>query len=401
MPRLGIRPHQAKSQIHSPLPPAPAIAPLQVTAASVHPPEAVGGHAHAIPQQLTWMAKQVLSRPAHMSHSGNTTWMHLLEAGHRGPHTAFLVPVLSSASALAVRLVGHLHDILFWPSSAGDSGLVNESSWTGSFRSWLLMETGFCEIFTESPCQSELLAMLAVFFILLFCVALVSYLLCIMREEVDINITPLSPQLIVKTTDLRVSIPWSFKTPVAEIKDTDGNLICKVVSEFPDNPTTAVTATLQLENSSGFTLAILMALSVAPVGQTLALFRVGRETFGFVVPDGEDRYAVQHRSGTRLLTLLGDFSSGKVEVLNPLDIRVCYLEKADGVLMAHLEQGVDAGLVISSYLATQVHRRTVGLEASTSTSSDSPQSLSLAAGEASPDPNAAESEAADMTGACR
>eukprot|EP00971_Amphidinium_carterae_P135861 2691849-Amphidinium_carterae.1 len=55
----------------------------------------------------------------------------------------------------------------------------------------------------------------------------VSYLLCVVREELDVHITPLTPQLIVKSADTQITIPWDETSPVCDVREQSGDLLCR------------------------------------------------------------------------------------------------------------------------------------------------------------------------------
>jgi len=252
-----------------------------------------------IPQPLQWVAKKALSTQSQTSSDRKEeALLGVMKVGASGPHVILAWPIVTVIASLCAQLLGHLQS--------------ESSSWI-SGRSDGVTEASLCSIFDVSDeCRSEYRAICAVFLLLSTLLALVSYLLCVARDELDIHITPLTPQLIVKSAEMQITIPWDEASPVCEIRDQHGELLCRVFSEFPNYQTSSTQVSLRLESASGFDLAVLLALRALPEEQQLALCRVGRETFGFVVPEWKDRYSVQHRSGTILLTLVGDFSTGQV-----------------------------------------------------------------------------------------
>mmetsp|Transcript_21711 Transcript_21711/g.49410 ORF Transcript_21711/g.49410 Transcript_21711/m.49410 type:complete len:370 (+) Transcript_21711:86-1195(+) len=318
-----------------------ALALLQVNV-SYRLPDALGAPGGDVPVPLQWVAKKALSTQSKaLSDSKEEALLGVMKVGASGPHVILAWPFMAAVVSVFAQLIGHLRNA---PSSWSDGRSLSEAS--------------LCSIFDVSDeCRSEYRAICALFLLLSSLLALVSYLLCVVREELDVHITPLTPQLIVKSADTQITIPWDETSPVCDVREQSGDLLCRVFSEFPNYQTSSTQVSLRLESAAGCDLAVLLALRALPEEQQLALCRVGCETFGFVVPEAKDRYSVQHRTGMILLTLVGDFSTGRVEIFNPMGTKVCRFEKVDGSLAAHVEQGVDAGLIVTSYLATQVHRR--------------------------------------------
>mmetsp|Transcript_71635 Transcript_71635/g.133916 ORF Transcript_71635/g.133916 Transcript_71635/m.133916 type:complete len:374 (+) Transcript_71635:144-1265(+) len=196
------------------------------------------------------------------------------------------------------------------------------------------------------------------------------------REDKEELITPLSPQLVVRERELVFKMPAEPLDAAAaavefEVWDFEDKVLCKITMDWPDpfKPGAAgVAATVRVQNPLDVTLATVVARSVAVVGQGIALCKTGCEIFGFVDVESENKYQVRHRSGVQLLTLIGDFANCDVEGYNPAGTKVCRLLRepartgADGeevgpAVRGRIHQQVDAGLIISSFLATQVHRR--------------------------------------------
>jgi len=181
------------------------------------------------------------------------------------------------------------------------------------------------------------------------------------REDKEDQITPLSPQLVVRDGDLKFQMPIDQALDVMAIGDKLGNPLCKVITDWPDpfRPgASGVTATVRLQTTMDQTLATVVARSLAAQGQGLALCRAGCEIFGFVEADGFEKYHIRHRTGVHLLTLVGDFDNIDIAGYNPSGSRVCYLQKdEDGECRGSILQHVDAGLVICAILATRVHKR--------------------------------------------
>lgn len=206
-----------------------------------------------------------------------------------------------------------------------------------------------------------------VIIILLSLCALISIIFCLftfLREDKDEQITPLCPQLIVKEEILKFRLSIDSQEPSIELTNEKGVAICKVAVEWPDpfrNVSSGVAATVRVKNNGGLTLATVIARNVAVAGQGIALCRAGCEIFGFVEPDGPRRYIVRHRTNVTLLSLMGDFSARGADIdgANPAGTVVfkAKIDAESGVLSGHVVQHVDAGLVVCSVLATQVHKR--------------------------------------------
>ncbi|CAE8593218.1 unnamed protein product [Polarella glacialis] len=149
------------------------------------------------------------------------------------------------------------------------------------------------------------------------------------------------------------------------VQDAKGGILVKVSMDWPDpfRPgTCGIAATVRMQSCADVTLATVVARNVATVGQGLALCRAGCDSFGFVEPDGPRLYHVRHRTGVHLMTLCGDFGSTPegfvdIEGTNPVGAKVCSLKKLDDGCHCWVLQHFDAGLVICSLLAIQVHRR--------------------------------------------
>lgn len=187
------------------------------------------------------------------------------------------------------------------------------------------------------------------------------------REDKEEQITPLCPQLVVREPDLGFRLPLDSLESTMQVTDLQGRVRCRVVMDFAPKAK-GVAATAWLQNAKGSTLASIVARSPSIPGQGLALCRASSahpEIFGFVEPEGEQRYHVRHRTGVHLLTLKGDFDTLDIEGINPVGLTVCSFKRVrllgeGGAVFqcnGRVLQYVDAGLVICSLLATHVHRR--------------------------------------------
>lgn len=227
---------------------------------------------------------------------------------------------------------------------------------------WLLREAHeFCDP-TQNPCGND--NMHVVVLLIGLCAALVMSIcaFAFFRDGQEEDITPLCPQLIVNDSDLNFTVPIDLQAEGMTITiPCKGQFLCKVVVEWPDplKGTSGMAAHVKLLSSLDHILATVVARNVSMVGQGLALCRQGVEIFGFVEPDGPQRYLVRHRTGVHLLTLEGDFgsstSSAEIRGINPVGSQVCWFKQSSGE--CRVLQNVDAGLVICSLLATYVHKR--------------------------------------------
>lgn len=214
----------------------------------------------------------------------------------------------------------------------------------------------------EDPCLIESRHALILVVCLCSTIVMIICAFIFFREDREEQITPLCPQLVVKDIDQNFKFPLDDQAESMTVTDPTKNdqTICKVVLDWPDpfRPgASGVAATVRIQNNLDLVLATVVARNVAVIGQGLALCRAGCEIFGFVEPEGPRRYHVRHRTGVHLLTLLGDFEGGDVEGINPVGTAVCWFKKVGTDCQCRVLQHVDAGLVLSSFLATQVHRR--------------------------------------------
>jgi len=227
---------------------------------------------------------------------------------------------------------------------------------------WMLqMSSSGCTSPDLELCRAEtihailLLSFLTVSIIMIIC-AFVFF-----REDKEEQITPLCPALVVREEDINFTLPLGSNADNMTVMNLGtGQPICKVVMDWPDpfRPGgQGVVGTVRLQNNLDLPLATVVARNVAVVGLGLALCRAGCEIFGFVEPEGPERYSVKHRTGVHLLTLTGDFANFDIEGINPVGSKVCWFKKVRTECRGRALQHVDAGLVLCSLLATHVHRR--------------------------------------------
>jgi len=227
---------------------------------------------------------------------------------------------------------------------------------------WMFqMNSSSCTSQDPELCRAEtihailLLSFLSVSIISIIC-AFVFF-----REDKEEQITPLCPALVVREEDINFTLPLGSNADnMAVMNLGTGQLICKVVMDWPDpfrQGGQGVVGTVRLQNNLDLPLATVVARNVAVVGHGLALCRAGCEIFGFVEPEGPERYSVKHRTGVHLLTLTGDFAGFDIEGINPVGSKVCWFKKVRTECRGRALQHVDAGLVLCSLLATHVHRR--------------------------------------------
>lgn len=230
-----------------------------------------------------------------------------------------------------------------------------------------------CDSF--SACRSESTQALVLLILLCATIATITVLFAFFREDKEEQITPLCPQLVVQREELRFKMDLDLQIQSMASTPSETPARMDVLDEELDKPICAffvdwmdpfrqsaggVAATVRLQSNLDLTLATVVARNIPVVGQGLALCRTGCEIFGFVEPKGNRRYDVRHRTGVHLLTLVGEFGSDfSIEGINPVGSTVCWFKKVAGEhqCRGRVLQSVDAGLIISSILATQVHRR--------------------------------------------
>jgi len=236
---------------------------------------------------------------------------------------------------------------------------------------WLLAEVSHaCDPAQDAACTIETAKVLVLLITLCTVIAFVVCAFHFFREDKEEQITPLCPQLVVKETELKFTIPeFPFHTDTEtfhnmDVLDETGKDFCKLSLDWPDpfrGSAHGVAATVRLHKSD-MTLATIVARNVAVMGQGIALCRTGCEIFGFVEPEG-NRYLVRHRTGVHLLTLIGSFGNGSaddswdIEGVNYVGSKVFSMKKSGGTCKGKVTQHVDAGLVLCAIMATYVHRR--------------------------------------------
>lgn len=242
----------------------------------------------------------------------------------------------------------------------------NASSLTQPFRRvWLLQDGGgMCDPTSIGSCQAENLHVLLLLIFLSMAIVVTVCAMTFVRDDKEEQITPLCPQLLVKDDFVSFQLPLDVCSEDSiDVTDLEGGLICKVAMDWPDPDRprfSGVAATARLQNEMNLTLATVVARNVAVVGQSLALCRAGCEIFGFVEPveSGPDSgcFVVRHRSTVQLLTVTGDIEAGDMEIVNAVGVRVCTMKRVGAYGVGRVMQHVDAGLVLCSLLAAQVHR---------------------------------------------
>lgn len=256
------------------------------------------------------------------------------------------------------------------------SQLTAQLSWNVRAASFLQEASTACDPIKDPNCSAESTKVL---FLLISLCATITLVICafsFFREDREEQITPLCPQLVVKDTELKFTLPalplftQVDSTNNMDVTDKQGNIVCKISMDWPDpfrGSPHGVAATVRIHKSD-MTLATIVARNVAVLGQGLALCRTGCEIFGFVEPEG-NRYIVRHRTGVHLLTLIGSFGPDTslapeaqqdiwdIEGVNPVGSKVCSMKKVGNECVGKVTQHVDAGLVICAIMATYVHRR--------------------------------------------
>merc|ERR1719343_1625696 len=124
-----------------------------------------------------------------------------------------------------------------------------------------------------------------------------------------------------------------------------------------------IVATAVLETARGASLATAVARGVAVQGRAIALCRPNHEIFGFVIPDRQDpnRYYLNHRTGTTLLMLQGNFDEPDAVGINPAKSQVCWFGKMGDKVMIGVVPMVDIGLVMCGLVAVRIHKKLIAV----------------------------------------
>lgn len=234
----------------------------------------------------------------------------------------------------------------------------------GTRGAWLLQvdtERGNA-ICTGIGCQAESMHVLLLLFGLCSSVVMVMCALCFFREDKEEQITPLCASLVVKDAELVFSFPLGPTTDRADVVDEKGKIRCKVIIDWPDpfRPgSNGVAATARVHGVGGELLSTVVARNVAPQGQSLALLRFGYEIFGYVEPENHParRFHVKTRSGVYMMSLAGDFNNIDIDIFNPVGVRIGTIAQVGDEIHGRITQHMDAGLVLSSFIATYFNRR--------------------------------------------
>lgn len=218
-----------------------------------------------------------------------------------------------------------------------------------------------CDNGSPATCVHDSDTIMAIFCILLTLVVCAFIAVLRFRDAGEEKVTPLCPKMVVTGPSITFKFAMDPQAEKVEVFNYDNpeEVIAKVCMDWPD-PTrdcaSGITSTGRLQNGSGMTLATVVARNTAVSGQALALCRSGCEIFGFVEPDTPMRYHVKHRTGVHLLTLVGDFSKGRIDGVNPAGTVVFSAKDEEGFCVGTVSQHVDAGLVICCVLAAHIHR---------------------------------------------
>lgn len=251
--------------------------------------------------------------------------------------------------------------------SLGFSGEAG-SGWHNMRGSWLLQtaqQLRYC--LTLEDCQSDRLQLTLVLIVLLSAILSMLCAFAFFREDKE-DITPLTPQLMVKEAEMVVNLSLTAQDDNFAITKEDGEVVASVAIEWPDpfRPGCGVAGQVRVFNSQQV-LGIVSARSVlnsfgqAPHG--LALCREKHEMFAWVEVEGARSFHVRHRTSQPLLTLVGELTPGgtvDMEGYNPVGFKVCSLKNGKCKVTQHF----DAGMVFLSLLAIHLHKRLLDLKPS-------------------------------------
>lgn len=205
----------------------------------------------------------------------------------------------------------------------------------------------------DKSCVAEKVQVITLVSVLFLTIVFVLIIFRNLREEKEERITPLCPQLIVKSVD--ITLGMQLDEDSFDVTEPSGDKFCKVILDWP---TTAVgiVGTVRLQSVHGVPLVTVVVRS-GYAGQNMAICRgSGREMFGFIEAT-RDKFFVQHRTNTELLTLSEDPETNEMSVYNPVGGRVCTANMKNGEMLVNIIQHVDAGLALASIIATRVQRR--------------------------------------------
>eukprot|EP00930_Biecheleria_cincta_P075724 TRINITY_DN62907_c0_g1_i1.p1 TRINITY_DN62907_c0_g1~~TRINITY_DN62907_c0_g1_i1.p1 ORF type:complete len:313 (+),score=63.10 TRINITY_DN62907_c0_g1_i1:103-1041(+) len=221
---------------------------------------------------------------------------------------------------------------------------------------------------TLEECQADRLQLTLVLLVLLSAIFSMLCAFAFFREDKE-DITPLTPQLMVKETEMRVNLPLSSHDDNFSITKQDGEFVANVTVEWPDpfRPGCGVAGQIRVYNSQQV-LGIVSARHVMnmnsfwQVPHGLALCREKHEMFAWVEVEGPTTFHVRHRTGQPLLTLTGELNPGgtmDMEGYNLVGSKVCWLKDGKCAVVQHF----DAGMVFLSFLAIYLHKRLQALPA--------------------------------------
>jgi hypothetical protein len=210
-------------------------------------------------------------------------------------------------------------------------------------------------------CKSENVVVLGIACSLCGCIGVIMTIFAFFREDKEDLVTPLCPSMIVKEENAVFKMalnPLEVDFEVLSGADPPKRL-AMLTLDWPDpfRPcTSGVVGTGRLKDGNGKNVATIVARNCLISGQALALCRNGCEIFGFVEPDSQKSYKVWHRTGVHMLTLQGDFETWDIQGVNSARVALFSATKEGDFIVCKIQQHVDAGLVISSIIATELHR---------------------------------------------
>lgn len=247
--------------------------------------------------------------------------------------------------------------------SRGSPGFGGEaaSSLSNMRGAWLLQTAQqLRNCITWEECQADRLQLTLVLLLLLSAIFSMLCAFAFFREDKE-DITPLTPQLMVREKQMRVNLPLHSQDDNFTITKEDGQYIANVTMEWPDpfRPGCGVAGQVQVYTGQqilGIVSARNVSNSFGQAPQGLALCREKHEMFAWVEVEGPNTFHVRHRTGQPLLTLVGELTPGgtmDLEGFNSVGCRVCWLKDGKCEVVQHF----DAGMVFLSFLAIYLHKR--------------------------------------------
>jgi hypothetical protein len=253
---------------------------------------------------------------------------------------------------------------------------------------------------TQVPdeCRAEGIKALALFIALSITIVTVLCMFAFFREDKEEQITPLSPQMIVKDEDKAFTLTLTSAVSQMLMTDTSGKVFLRASVDYPDPDrpqASGVAARAGIKDDRDVMVATVLARRSGP-HLSIVICRASYDIFGFPEqdqdPDARGTYKVRHKTGLDLLFLSGNFDTMQVEGKAPAGTTICRFgrRQEDSEVTGSVLQGYDVGLVFAALLGVKIHHR---LSRGTSALLDQAQARLLSL----PQPGADEDEGSDSS----